>query len=195
MKLIVVFLTTLLVQVSALAVRVVVPQLPTGVYADTEVSTNVPLPSATAMAGWKFTLEMGRAATSNSVQVAFGRDEDGNGELSPSETTLVVGRNADRLFVENPMADVRFESAVTPSHNARNAFTLDVGLTCAGVPSGFKLVDDEGVGHFSDWATEPPGWLFDPRWNLCRVTTRGPDAALENLCIAVAADGTILRFR
>lgn len=65
--------------------------LPSVAHADTEVVTNVPLPSLSNRAA-KFGFSLGcRATPTNNVEIAFGTDTDSDGVLSPRETRLVVG--------------------------------------------------------------------------------------------------------
>ena len=66
----------------------VLPALPDAAYADTEVTTNVPFNVARSDAR-EFGVSMAFTGTaSNCVQIAFGRDADCDGELSPEETAM-----------------------------------------------------------------------------------------------------------
>lgn len=47
------------------------------------------------------------SSVSNCVQVAFGRDADADGDLSPDEADLVLGWRAGRYFVEDVSAEER----------------------------------------------------------------------------------------
>ena len=72
-------------------------------YADTEVSTNVALRALGDGPGRKvLDLSLALLGTpSNCLQVAFGRDADGNGVLDASEAETVYGWRAGRFFVED----------------------------------------------------------------------------------------------
>ncbi len=75
----------------AYALPPVRPALPSVAHADTEVVTNVPFAAWQEHVG-KFTFTLACNATaSNNVQVAFGKDADGDGELSLAESELIAG--------------------------------------------------------------------------------------------------------
>ena len=65
-------------------------------FADTEVTTNIPVNVFRSdVRGLDVSVEL-CATPSNNVQVAFGRDADGDGVLAPEESDLVVGWECGR---------------------------------------------------------------------------------------------------
>ena len=58
---------------------------------------------------------------SNCVQMAFGRDAEGDGELELAETDLLVGWRAGRYFIEDSAAGTRHEE---PAASRRSAHGL-----------------------------------------------------------------------
>ena len=71
--------------------RVVVPQLPASVYADTEVSTNIALNvNAARLERLTFAVTFESCET-NEVLVALGADADSDGDLSIDEADIVFG--------------------------------------------------------------------------------------------------------
>ena len=85
----------------ASAFGAVMPQLPEPVCADTEVCTNVPCVTLLSdVRELEVVIDFAGTA-SNCVQVAFGRDADGDGDLSAVETDLVIGWRAGDCFVED----------------------------------------------------------------------------------------------
>ena len=84
-------LVALLVHASAFAgARVVVPQLPPSPYDDTEISTNVTF-SAGGDDSRFFSLSISIDATpTNTLQIAFGRDENSDGILDWQEMEFLL---------------------------------------------------------------------------------------------------------
>ena len=71
--------------------RVEVLTLPPSLFADTEVSTNIVVNRRrNDVKAFGVSIELAGSG-SNSVQIAFGRDTDGDGNLAPGETALVLG--------------------------------------------------------------------------------------------------------
>ena len=94
-------ITILLIAVAfaAFARKATMPPLPVSTFADTEVVTNMPMPSVD-MATRRVSFSLAFAATpSNCVEAVFGTDLDGDGELSPGERRLAVGWRCGRWFV------------------------------------------------------------------------------------------------
>lgn len=80
--------------------RAAVPAaLPPAVHADTETVTNVPFAVALDAAGRLSFDLVCRATPSNNVEVAFGRDADGNGRLDVGEEDCIVGWDCGAWFV------------------------------------------------------------------------------------------------
>lgn len=80
--------------------RVAVPaELPPAVHADTETVTNVPFAVALDAAGRLSFDLVCRATPSNNVEVAFGRDADGNGRLDVGEEGCLVGWDLSLIHI------------------------------------------------------------------------------------------------
>ena len=89
----------LLVAASVGAAQPLALSLPPVEKTDTEVVTNVPLPTLARRAG-RFAFSLGCTATpTNNVEIAFGTDSDVDGILSPRETRLVMSNV--KLKMEN----------------------------------------------------------------------------------------------
>ena len=101
-----VLLASGLAAAAAAGAEIDVGRLPESGYADTEASTNVPF--AFARAGVRdFEFDLCLCGTpSNNVQLAFGRDANGDGELSYAETALVMGRGLGEAFVEDVAGEI-----------------------------------------------------------------------------------------
>ena len=108
--------------------------MPVAEWPDCEAATNAALPSATWQKHGHFDVRMSIAAGTNLVQLAFGRDADGDGKLSYEETALVVGCDADEVFFEDVAARRRYVEALPPSA-WRRGLGLRVFLNGAGEPT------------------------------------------------------------
>ena len=187
--------TILVALVSAAACAAVVsPTLPVAEWPDREATTNAALPVATWQRRGHFDVRMSVAAGTNLVQLAFGRDADGDGELSRAETALVVGRGFAEAFVEDISARIRYAEALPPTAG-RRGFGWRVFLTAAGAPTGLIATNEAGVAVFTEWRHAPPAWSFDPSWDTVRVVSAGPDDADGRVRVEIGPDGTLCVFR
>ena len=76
-----------------------VPTLPLCEYADTEVSTNIPIRVNLERLEWmRFALELSPTAT-NDIEVLIGHDADTNGVLSVGESCIAFGYDCGNWFV------------------------------------------------------------------------------------------------
>ena len=179
---------------TAVCAAVVSPTLPAPEWPDCEAATNAPLPVATWRKRGHFDVRMSVAAETNLVQLAFGRDADGDGELSRAETALVVGRGFTEAFVEDVTARIRYAEALPPTAG-RRGFGWRVFLTAAGAPTGLIATNEAGVAVFTEWRYAPPAWSFDPSWDTVRVVSAGPDDADGRVRVEIGPDGTLCVFR
>ena len=158
----------------------VLPALPDAAYADTEVSTNIPFNVARNDAR-EFGIAMSFAGTaSNCVQIAFGRDADCDGELSPEETAMALGWRRGAYFVEG--AGVRTSEAADAEWAGARSLSLRVGLDGALRPRAVGITNETG-GCFAAIEAAVPGWLYGADWDMMRVTRRGVDAPDETLAV------------
>jgi len=187
--------TALAVCVSAAACAAVVsPTLPVAEWPDREAATNAPLPTATWRKRGHFDVRMSVAAGTNLVQLAFGRDANGDGELSRAETALVVGRGFGEAFVEDVAARTCYIEALPPSAG-RRGFGLRVFLNAVGAPTGLIATNEAGVAVFTEWRHAPPAWSFDPSWDMVRAVSAGPDDADGRVRVEIGPDGTLFIMR
>ena len=152
--------------------------LPSVAHADTEVVTNVPLPSLSHRAA-KFGFSLGcRATPTNNVEIAFGTDTDSDGVLSPRETRLVVGWDSGSWFVRRGFAGERF---VAWSSSTDEVKTLSWEMTLGLRAAPCRLVVREEVAPLDfELPTVPQNWLFNSDWNLMRLIGRGLDVQNES---------------
>ena len=163
--------------VASAAPQIEVPTLPQSECADAEVSTNVVF--RTSRRGVR-TFDVRIAYTgsaSNCVEVAFGRDEDGNGDLSAEEMRLLLGWRGGRRFVEDVAADERiYEDAEPVSGRRLLALSVEAGESL--VPRRASFTCESGP-CFDSLAAHPPRFLCDSSWSLVKVVRRGASAADE----------------
>ena len=178
----------------AAGAAVVSPTLPIAEWPDCEATTNAALPVATWQKRGHFDVRMSVAAGTNLVQLAFGRDADGDGELSRAETALVVGRGVGEAFVEDVAARMRYAEMLPPSAG-RRGLGWRVFLNAAGAPTGLIAMNEAGVAVFSEWRHAPPAFFFDPSWDTVRVVSAGPDDADGRARVEIGPDGTLFIMR
>lgn len=187
--------TILTAFVSAVASAAAVsPVLSAPEWPDREAATNAALPAATWQNRGHFDVRMSVAAGTNLVQLAVGRDADGDGELSRAETALVLGRGASEAFVEDVAARQRYAEALPPAVG-RRGLGWRVFLRADGTPTGITATNEAGVAVFPEWRHTPPAWSFDPSWDTVRVVSAGPDDADGRVRVEIGPDGTLCVFR
>ena len=167
----------------------VMPQLPEPAYADTEVCTNVPCARLLSdVRELEVVLDFTGTA-SNCVQVAFGRDDDGNGDLSKRETGLVVGWRAGDYFIEDVQSGDRFREA-SGATNAMRRLSFRAAAGEGGAKSASVVCD--GSAKFGEALGGDPRWMYGADWNLMKVTRRGADSPGE--IVLAASDHGGMRF-
>ncbi|MGN0855301.1 MAG: hypothetical protein ACI4R9_07265 [Kiritimatiellia bacterium] len=159
---------------------------------DTEVSTNAAFAVVDPNNRYlTFELEL-YATPSNNVQVAFGRDADGDGVLSVFETALIVGWDCGEWVALGlrPQDAVR-SPAQTMNATKRLQWNLyegnDIPRKLSAAENGTPIPHFDGVC--------PPNWFLDPGWDMVRLTVRGTDAPNESFRAQMIAPGTRITIR
>ena len=187
--------TFLAALVSAAACAAAVsPTLPAPEWPDREAATNAALPVATWQKRGHFDVRISVAAGTNLVQLAFGRDADGDGELSRAETALVVGRGAGEVFVEDAAVRMRYIEALPPCAG-RRGLGWRVFLNAVGAPTGLIATNEAGVAVYPEWRHAPPAFCFNPSWDTVRAVSAGPDDADGRVRVEIGPDGTLFIMR
>ena len=173
--------------------RVEVSALPAGEYADTEVSTNVAFrTSRRGVKALDVRIEY-TGSESNCVEVAFGRDADGNGDLSAEEMRLLLGWRGGRRFVEDVATDDRVYEDAEPA-SGRRFLALSVTTDGDLVPRMAAFTCESGP-CFTSLAADVPRFLCDSSWNLVKVVRRGTSAADEWCAVENSGPRFELRVR
>ena len=186
----IVFLVTALLcgGVARGASPVVMPNLPPSDFADAEIVTNVSF-CAGAAHDREFILSIALAASaSNNVEVALGTDADADGVLARTEADLVVGWDCDGWFYRDRMAGTECRESREPGNRR-----LDWRLVLTPERTPFRL--DAKDGRTAVFGNTVSPTLFDPQWNLLRVTARGLDPAASQVRVQVPSAGLSLHLR
>ena len=174
---VVLFVVAVLAVEAALARTIVVPPaMPE--YADTEVSTNIAFNADDAHMRefeMRFALDGGM---SNCVQVAFGKDADGDGVLGADEAETLYGWRNGRYFAESVTEGLRVEEADSGNVHSR-MFAINLRLKKGEGLRYFTATNDMGVAIFTNLNATVQNWLYKPDWNMMRVTRRGPGVPAE----------------
>ena len=174
--------------------RVVVSQLPGPVRALAEVGTNVVFSTGAATDNkWTLTIERD-VATSNSVEVVFGRDANEDGVLGIEEGELSVGWDCGEWFWRDRRANAACRVAVSGS---RMDWRLRLSSTVTSSTEGSDpSVEDCRAAKSLESSIFPPivsSTCFNPDWNLARVVSRG--AEIVRFDSKVSIDALKLRIR
>ena len=161
-----------LLPLAVLGLHIDVPPQPVSPYADTEVSTNMPFVvdgERTREIKMRFALD---GCASNCIQVAFGRDADGDGVLGVDESETLYGWRNGRYFAESVADGLRVEEPDS-GRAASRVLTMNLLLKKGEGLSRFAATNGVGVAVFTNLSATAQGWLYKPDWNMMRVTRRG----------------------
>ena len=162
------------------AIAVTVPVLPESEFADTEVSTNVAFNVERSDAR-SFGVSMAFSGTeSNCVQVAFGHDADGDGNLEAVETGFVLGWRGGAYFIEDAAGQNRLVEPAVGAVPIERRFVLNAKLNAHSVPVQVSVSNECGA-CFAVLSENVPSWIFNRSWNLMKVTRRGVEATSESV--------------
>ncbi len=172
----------------------VFPPQPVSPYADTEVSTNLPFRASDEDSRGmelQFALD---GCVSNSVQVAFGRDRNGDGVLGHDEAETLYGWRNGRYFAESMTEGVRVEERDL-SGAPSCAFAISLRLSQRRGLLQFSATDGRGVAVLTNLSASAQGWLYGPDWNMMRVTRRGPGIPSEWFACDTLSRFFCIKFR
>ena len=147
------------------SVRFVVPQIPESPYDDGEISTNIQFCAGDERSR-TFSLSFDIDATaSNTVQLAFGKDVDANGELDWQEIDFLVGWRCGGWFFRDKRAGRESFAAEFDGHRHMDWRLVLDKSRC---PSLLSATDaDQSLGFaFSQG-------MFSPQWDMARLFVRG----------------------
>jgi len=165
-----------------------------GDYVDTESSLNVPLADWPDL-GRRVRIDLSAYATpSNAIQIAFGQDTNGDEDLEPEETWLVIGIDCGVPFV-------REEEGVENRCRCRAEFDNSASLNAGqqgGEATSSSLQQEEGDHHSS---TSTLNFNFrqpqavSKRISFAKVTTRGREDTAAQIAAEIHNPGIVLLVR
>ena len=181
------------VSLGASAQAVVVPPQPVSPYADTEVSTNMPINRADiSYSDLKFRFD---GTPTNNLELAFGTDANTNGVLEAEEVGARFGWRAGRYFIENTLTGDMFDGEAL---NSSQSFSVDLHLEVRYSSQQVRKVAVSGVNaaEFGALATTvPPAWIWRREWNLMRATRRGMEPPSDWIEYSASHRGFAIRLR
>ena len=117
---------------------------------------------------------------SNCVQVAFGHDADGDGNLEAVETGFVLGWRGGAYFIEDAAGKNRITELAASGVHVDRRFVLSAKLNAHSVPVQVSVSNEYGA-CFAVLSENIPSWIFNRYWNLMKVTRRGVEATSESI--------------
>lgn len=171
-----VFAATVCVITSVMAREIVIGTQEDSAFVDSEVSTNVAFNAhRTDMKRMEVRMDFANSAE-NCVNIGFGRDANGNGDLEPEETEFVIGRRQRKYFMEDVVSGNRHVFAGAAQVKDCGFLKLSIVMDARFAPKSMALECDAGPLSV-DVGAQP--WMFKRSWNLMKITRRGTNAALE----------------
>ena len=153
------------------AINISLGELPTSEFADTEVSTNIPVAVARSGTTRQFTFALSLdASPSNAVEVAIGADTNGDGSLSVTESATTFGYDCGTWFCRDSATGRLDVLATVPAAEQASGSRID---------RTFLLRHSE----------------VQPDWNLVKVTRRGAARIGDSTSVKGRIPGTTLLIK
>lgn len=174
------------------------PPAPPPAFADTESTTNAPLPAAPVARARLVTARLALVASpSNNVQVALGAAREPGGPLLQGDEALALGWDAGVWFLASPTNRLEEPPAAAAGQTAERAIRLSMRLAASGRPIAFEAREEGATNAlFASLAAAPPQWLFSRAWDAARVDVRGTDPrGGEAVSVRLDTDAGILILR
>ena len=170
-----------------------VPAMPVSPFADTEVSTNMPINSADISYS---DLHFAFAGTpTNSLELAFGTDVNTNGVLEAEEIASRFGWRSGRYFIENAESGEVLDGAAS---NSSQSFSIDLHLEVRYGSQQVRSMTVSGVDAAAFGAVvsnAPPTWIWRREWNMMRATRRGTELPSDWIEYNASHRGFAIRLR
>lgn len=165
---------------------------PCAAHADTEATTNCPFDFGQPGVG-NFMFDMSFVGTvSNNVQLAFGRDADGDGVLSGGEAGMMFAWDCGEWRLCCPSNGEAYVSAPRTTNEVKRV-RWDLRLRHR--HPRCLMVDEGGECLFAELADSPAEWLYAGAWNILRLTVRGVDAPDEDVRVSLNVKGYVIKVR
>lgn len=171
-----------------------VSQMQESPWLDTEVFTNVAFRTGNSELR-KIGVDMEFVGTpTNNVQVAFGHDADADGDLSDEEAQLVFGWESGRRFMSLPFEEycIADEAAAQEAGSHRLHFVAQFNGMQR--PVSFSLRDN-ALACLTGFEAQAHDWSGVRSWNMCKVTRRGVNEALEQIDVDAESATFVISIR
>lgn len=174
------------------------PLAPPPAFADTESTTNAPLPAALVARARLVRARVALVATpSNNVSTAFGAAREPGGPLLQGDESLAFGWDAGVWFVSSPTNRIEEPPAAAADGPVARALVLSMRLAESGRPISFEAREEGSTNAlFAALSAAPPAGLFSRSWNAARLDVRGTDErGAETASLRLDTDAGILLLR
>ena len=185
----------------ALAVRsafalgtVQVSQMQESPWLDTEVFTNVAFRTGNSDLRM-IEVDMQFVGTpTNNVQIAFGHDADGDGDLADEEAQLTFGWKSGRRFLSFPFEEYRIDDEVAAQQAGSHRLHVVAQFNGQQRPVSFSLRDNASA-CLTNIVAQAHDWSGVGSWNICKVTRRGVSEAFEQVDVDAVSDYFVIKIR
>lgn len=170
-----------------------VPAMPVSPFADTEVSTNMPINRADiSYADLKFCFY---GTPTNNLELEFGTDVNTNGVLEAEEIASRFGWRSGRYFIENAVSGEILDGGAS---NSSQSFSIDLHLEVRYGSQQVRSMTVSGVDAAAFGAVvvnAPPTWIWRREWNMMRATRRGTELPSDWIEYNASHRGFAIRLR
>ena len=171
-----------------------VSNMPDSPYLDTEVSTNIVFKSSQNELR-KIDVDMEFVGTpTNNVQIAFGHDADADGDLSDEESQLVFGWKSGRRFLSLPFEEYSISDEAAAQEAGPHRLHFVAQFNGQERPVSFS-VRDNALACLTDFVAQAHDWPGVGSWNICKVTRRGVNEALEQIDVDAESATFVISIR
>ena len=171
-----------------------VSNMPESPYLDTEASTNIVFKtSQTELRMIDVDMQFIGSPTNN-VQIAFGHDADSDGDLADEEAQLTFGWKSGRRFLSLPFEEYRIADEVAAQQAGSHRLHVVAQFNGMQRPVSFSLRDNASA-CLTNFVAQAHDWSGVGSWNICKVTRRGVNEALEQVDVDAVSDYFVIKIR
>ena len=171
-----------------------VGRMPESPYLDTEVSTNIAFKtSQTELRMIDVDMQFVGTPTNN-VQIAFGHDADGDGDLADEEAQLTFGWKSGRRFLSFPFEEYRIADEVAAQLPGSHRLHVVAQFNGQQRPVSFSLRDNASA-CLTNFVAQAHDWSGVGSWNICKVTRRGVNEAFEQVDVDPVSAYFVIKIR
>ena len=171
-----------------------VSQMEESPWLDTEVYTNIVI-KASQNELRKIDVDMQFIGSpTNNVQIAFGHDADGDGDLADEEAQLVFGWKSGRRFLSLPFEEYRIADESAAQQAGSHRLHVVAQFNGQQRPVSFSLRDNASA-CLTNFVAQAHDWSGVGSWNICKVTRRGVNEAFEQIDVDAVSAYFVIKIR